>query len=144
MSNEDRMVKVADRGYFDDGATFIDQTRQPIEFPCADGWMPPAFVDAVRDMAVGETKRVRVGADEAYEKRTEERVIEVERAKIPANIKLAVGDVMSLERPDGQTYPARLVELDEERAVFDLNHDAIAKALNFEITLLDVRDLPKR
>ena len=34
---------------------------------------------------------------------------------------------MSLERPDGQTYPARLVELDEERAVFDLNHDAIAK-----------------
>ncbi|MFR1638869.1 MAG: hypothetical protein ACLSVD_06600 [Eggerthellaceae bacterium] len=44
--------------------------------------MPPAFVDAVRDMAVGETKRVRVGADEAYEKRTEERVIEVERAKI--------------------------------------------------------------
>ncbi|MFR8046386.1 MAG: hypothetical protein ACLU7P_09490 [Eggerthella lenta] len=55
-----------------------------------------------------------------------------------------MGDVMSLERPDGQTYPARLVELDEERAVFDLNHDAIAKALNFEITLLDVRDLPKR
>ena len=52
MSNEDRMVKVAYRGYFDDGATFIDQTRQPIEFPCADGWMPPAFVDAVRDMAV--------------------------------------------------------------------------------------------
>ena len=92
------MVKVAYRGYFDDGATFIDQTRQPIEFPCADGWMPPAFVDAVRDMAVGETKRVRVGADEA----------------------------------------------DEERAVFDLNHDVIAKALNFEITLLDVRDLPKR
>ena len=134
------MVKVAYRGYFDDGATFIDQTRQPIEFPCADGWMPPAFVDAVRDMAVGETKRVRVGADEAYEKRTEERVIEVERAKIPADIKLAVGDVMSLERPDGQTYPARLVELDEERAVFDLNHDVIAKALNFEITLLDVRD----
>ena len=85
------MVKVAYRGYFDDGATFIDQTRQPIEFPCADGWMPPAFVDAVRDMAVGETKRVRVGADEAYEKRTEERVIEVERAKIPADIKLAVG-----------------------------------------------------
>ena len=81
------MVKVAYRGYFDDGATFIDQTRQPIEFPCADGWMPPAFVDAVRDMAVGETKRVRVGADEAYEKRTEERVIEVERGKIPANIK---------------------------------------------------------
>ena len=138
------MVKVAYRGYFDDGATFIDQTRQPIEFPCADGWMPPAFVDAVRDMAVGETKRVRVGADEAYEKRTEERVIDVERAKIPASVKLVVGEMVNLEDPTGQTYPARLVELTDEKAVFDLNHEAIAKALNFEMTLLDVAELPSR
>ncbi len=58
--------------FFDDGATFIDQTEQPVEFPCADGWMPPAFIDAVRGMAVGETRRVRVSANEAYEERTEE------------------------------------------------------------------------
>ena len=146
MSNKGKKVKVHYTGTLDDGTKFDSSVDrgEPIEFVCMAGQMIPGFDAAVEDMAVGETKRVRVGADEAYEKRTEERVIEVERAKIPADIKLAVGDVMSLERPDGQTYPARLVELDEERAVFDLNHDAIAKALNFEITLLDVRDLPKR
>ncbi len=144
MSNENLMVKVAYRGFFDDGATFIDQREQPIEFPCVDGWMPPAFIETVRDMAVGQTRRVRVGADEAYEKRTDERVIEIERAKIPSDVKLAVGELMNLEQPDGQTFPARLVELDEERAVFDMNHEVIAKALNFEITLLDAYELPDR
>lgn len=144
MSNENRMVKVAYRGYFDDGATFIDQREQPIEFPCVDGWMPPAFIETVRDMAVGQTRQVRVGADEAYEERTDERVMEIERAKIPDGVRLVVGEMVNLEQPDGQTFPARLVELDDKRAVFDLNHDAIAKALNFEITLLDVSDLPSR
>ena len=146
MSNEGKKVKVHYTGTLEDGSKFDSSVDrgEPIEFTCMAGQMIPGFDSAVKDMAQGDTKNVHIPAAEAYEKRTEERVIEVERAKIPADIKLAVGDVMSLERPDGQTYPARLVELDEERAVFDLNHDAIAKALNFEITLLDVRDLPKR
>lgn len=144
MGNENRMVKVAYRGYFDDGATFIDQTEQPIEFPCVDGWMPPAFIETVRDMAVGETRCAHVSANEAYEERTDERILKIAREKIPANVKLTVGEMMNLEQPDGQTYPARLVELTDEHAVFDMNHDAICKALNFEITLLDVYDLPNR
>lgn len=144
MSNENRMVKVAYRGYFDDGATFIDQREQPIEFPCVDGWMPPAFIETVRDMTVGETRCTHVGANEAWEEHTDERMIRVERAKIPANVKLVVGELVNLEQPDGQTFPARLVELDEALAVFDMNDEAIAKALNFEITLLDVYDLPDR
>lgn len=144
MDNTGKMVTVAYKGFFDDGSVFIDQTEQPIEFPCLDGWMPPAFIDAVRDMAVGETRQVRVGANEAYEERTDERVMEVERAKIPASVKLVVGEMVNLEDPTGQTYPARLVELTDEKAVFDLNHEAIAKALNFEMTLLDVAELPSR
>ena len=144
MDNTGKMVKVAYKGFFDDGSVFIDQTEQPIEFPCLDGWMPPAFIDTVRGMAVGETRQVHVGANEASEERTEERVMEVERAKIPASVKLVVGEMVNLEDPTGQTYPARLVELTDEKAVFDLNHEAIAKALNFEMTLLDVAELPSR
>lgn len=144
VDNAGKMVRVAYKGFFDDGAAFIDQTEQPIEFPCLDGWMPPAFIETVRDMEVGETRRVHVGANEAYEERTDERVMEVERAKIPASVKLVVGEMVNLEDPTGQTYPARLVELTDEKAVFDMNHEAIAKALNFEMTLLGVEELPNR
>ncbi|MEG0324111.1 MAG: FKBP-type peptidyl-prolyl cis-trans isomerase [Raoultibacter sp.] len=141
MDNSNKMVKVSYVGTFDDGHIFIDQTNPPIEFPCVDGWMPPAFVDTVREMTVGETRNVRVGADEAYEEHSDERVIEVVREKLPEGIKLVVGEMINLEDPTGQTFPARILEVTDEKAVFDTNHEAICKALNFEITLLGVTDL---
>ncbi len=144
MDHTGKMVTVKYKGFFDDGAVFIDQTQQPIEFPCIDGWMPPAFIETVRTMDIGETRQTHVSASEAYEERTDDRIMEVERSKIPPETKLVVGEMLNLESPSGQTYPARLVELTEEKAVFDMNHDAIAKALNFEITLLEVCDLQGR
>lgn len=142
MDNSNKMVKVSYVGTFDDGSVFIDQS-EPIEFPCIDGWMPPAFIDTVRDMEIGETRTARVGANEAYEERTDERVLEVPREKIPSELKLPVGEMVNLEDPTGQTFPARVIEVTDEKAVFDMNHDAIAKALNFTITLLAVNDLDR-
>lgn len=144
MDNTNKMVRVTYHGFFDDGSVFIDHREHPIEFPCVDGWMPPPFIETVRTMNVGETKTVHVGSNEAYAERTEQRVIEVNRANIPATTKLVVGTMVNLEDPTGQTYPARLIELTDEKAVFDFNDEAIAKALNFEITLLDVSELPDR
>lgn len=142
MDNSNKMVKVSYVGTFDDGSVFIDQS-DPIEFPCIDGWMPPAFIDTVRDMEIGETRSVRVGANEAYEERTDERVLEIPRAKIPPELKLPIGEMVNLEDPTGQTFPARVIEATDEKVVFDMNHDAIAKALNFTITLLAVTDLDR-
>ncbi|WP_139650525.1 FKBP-type peptidyl-prolyl cis-trans isomerase [Raoultibacter phocaeensis] len=142
MDNSNKMVKVSYVGTFDDGSVFIDQST-PIEFPCIDGWMPPAFIDTVRDMEIGETRTAHVGANEAYEERTDERILEVPREKIPPGLKLPVGKMVNLEDPTGQTFPARVIEVTDEKAVFDMNHDAIAKALNFTITLLAVTDLDR-
>ncbi|MEG0070408.1 MAG: FKBP-type peptidyl-prolyl cis-trans isomerase [Raoultibacter sp.] len=140
--HSDKMVTVRYRGFFDDGSTFIDQ-NDPIDFPCTEGWMPPAFVDTVRTMEVGETRTARVGANEAYEEHTEERVLKISREKIPSDLKLPVGEMVNMEDPTGQTYPARVIEVTDEYAVFDMNHDAICKSLNFEITLLAVTDLSR-
>ncbi|WP_225749521.1 peptidylprolyl isomerase [Paraeggerthella sp. Marseille-Q4926] len=144
MSNEGRLVKVAYRGFFDDGFTFIDQTEQPIEFPCLDGWMPPEFIETVRDMAVGETRLARAGADVAYEDRRDDRIMEMPLDRIPSDARLVVGEIVSLEGVDGRVCPARLIELSNTHAVFDFNHDAVCKALNFEITLLEAHDMPPR
>ncbi|MGI6045990.1 MAG: glutamate-cysteine ligase family protein [Eggerthellaceae bacterium] len=142
--NYEKMVRVAYKGYFDDGSVFIDQIDEPIEFPCVDGWMPPAFIETVRTMKVGETRQVRVNQNEAYEEHSEDRIIRVPLEKIPADTHLVVGEMLNLEQDDGQTYPARLIQITDDEAVFDMNADAIAKALNFEITLLDVSDFGPR
>ena len=136
----DKMVTVRYRGFFDDNSTFINQ-EDPIDFPCTEGWMPPVFIETVRTMEIGETRTAHVGANEAYEERTEERILKIPRDKIPAELKLPVGEMVNMEDPTGQTYPARVIEVTDEYAIFDMNHDAICKSLNFEITLLAVADL---
>lgn len=142
MNNTGKMVKVAYKGFFDGGDVFIDHTTQPIEFPCIDGWMPPAFIQTVRYMGIGETQTVHVSSDEAYEKHIDERVVEIPREAIPSSTNLSVGAMINLEDPAGKTYPARITALTDAKVVFDLNHDAICKSLNFELTLLEVNDMP--
>ncbi len=137
------MVTDTYAGFYDAGFHFIDQ-ETPISFPCVDGWMPPAFIDTVRTMRVGETQTVHVAASEAYEEYTPERVYKIEREKLPEGLKLPIGEMINLEAPDGQTYPARVLEVNDEYALFDTNHEAICKALNFRITLLDVIDMSRR
>ena len=62
MSNEGKKVKVHYTGTLDDGTTFDSSVErgEPIEFTCMAGQMIPGFDAAVKDMAVGETKTVRI------------------------------------------------------------------------------------
>lgn len=139
--NTNKMVTVTFRGFFDDGHTFLDQTQQPIDFPCIQGWMPPEIIDAVTTMKPGETKTVRAEASAVYQARKDDRIIVIDRKKLPANALFETGSVVHLEGPDGQTYPARVLEQTDSHVTFDANHDAVGKALNFQITLHAVNEL---
>lgn len=142
--NTGKMVTVSYKGTLDSGWQFIEAPpERPISFPCEAGWMPPAFVEAVRTMEIGETRTVRVGPEEAYEERTEERIVRVPRENLAPGTSLKVGDVATLAGKGGWESPARLVALEEDAAVFDMNHDAVGQGLNFEITLIAVRDIPR-
>lgn len=139
--NSNKMITVAIRGFFDDGHTFLDHTSTPIDFPCIEGWMPPEIIRAVTSMSPGETKTVRAEASDVYQERRSDRVITIERSKLPDTMLFETGSVVHLESADGQTYPARVLEQTDEQVTFDANHDAIGKALNFQITLLAANEL---
>lgn len=142
--NSGKMVTVSYRGTLDSGWQFISAPPEhPISFPCETGWMPPAFVETVRDMTVGETRTVRVGPEEAYEERTDERIVRVPRRNLAPATSLKPGDITTLTGADGWESPARVVSIDDEEAVFDMNHDAVGQGLNFEITLMGVREIPR-
>lgn len=142
MNNMQRMVTVALKGFLDDGSVFLDQTNPPLEFPCIDGWMPPTFIEIVSTMDIGQTRCVRISSSDAYEPRTEKRIFKVPMEKVPSGAK--VGDVIHLESPDGHIAPARFINVCDNQAVFDANHDVVCKSLNFEFTLLNVCNLPQR
>lgn len=143
--NSGKLVTVSYTAKLDDGWLFTQATPDaPITFPCIDGMMLPEFIDTVRHMEPGQTASVRVSPEDAFQEWTEERLFSVDRRKLADASGLKPGDIVHLQDDEGTEYPARLVSLDGDTALFDANHGSVAQGLNFQITLHAVRELPSR
>ena len=143
--NSGKLVTVSYTAKLDDVWLFTQATPDaPITFPCIDGMMLPEFIDTVRHMEPGQTASVRVSPEDAFQEWTEERLISLDRSKLANANELKPGDIVHLQDDEGTEYPARLVSLDGDTALFDANHGSVAQGLNFQITLHAVRELPSR
>lgn len=142
MSNEGKMVKIHYTGSLDDGEVF-DTSRlrdEPIEFECMAGTVIKGFDDAVRDMEVGDKKHIHLEPEEAYGERREELVQTVPVDQVPNAQDLPVGESVYMQGPVGHPFPVKVVSVDDENVVFDMNHPLAGKPLNFELELMEVRD----
>lgn len=140
MSNNGKRVRTHYIGTFDDGTVFDSSVErgEPLEFVCMAGQMIPGFDKAVESMEVGETKKVHIPAADAYGEHNDELVQKVPVANIPGAEELPVGQTVYLQGPGGQPFPAKVVEMNDEYVVFDMNHEMAGKDLNFEITLVEI------
>ena len=96
MSNEGKKVKAHYRGTLDDGTQFdcSYDRNEPIEFTCMAGQMIPGFDAAVKDMAVGEKKTVKIPAADAYGEYNPQAVQEVPVSQVPNADQLPVGQTV--------------------------------------------------
>lgn len=141
MSNEGKKVKTHYRGTLADGTQFDNSydRGEPLEFTCCAGMMIPGFDAAVKDMALGEKKTVTIPAAEAYGEYNPQAVQSVPVSQIPNAAQLPVGETVYFQGPAGP-FPAKVVSVDEEKAVFDMNHELAGKDLTFEIELVEIAD----
>ncbi|MFM1892359.1 MAG: hypothetical protein RLZ44_1436, partial [Pseudomonadota bacterium] len=66
-------VRIHYTGKLDDGTQFDSSAgRDPLEFALGGGQVIPGFDQAVQGMALGESKSVRIPAEEAYGPRHEQ------------------------------------------------------------------------
>ncbi|WP_291319136.1 peptidylprolyl isomerase [Desulfonatronospira sp.] len=127
-------VKVHYTGKLNDGTVFdSSQDKEPLEFTMGKGEVIPGIEDAVRDMDQGESKQVTIGKDQAYGDRREDMVIDVPKDKFPDEIPQNVGQQLMLKHPEGQEFPAVIVDVKEETVTLDANHPLAGEDLNFEI-----------
>jgi FKBP-type peptidyl-prolyl cis-trans isomerase 2 len=139
MSNAGKKVRTHYKGFLDDGTIFDSSAgRDPLEFTCMAGQMIPGFDKAVEDMEVGEVKTVHIPAADAYGEHNPDAIQAVPTAGFVDADKLPVGQRVYLQGPGGQPIPALVVSVDDEKIVFDLNHELAGKDLNFEIQLVEV------
>lgn len=96
------------------------------------------FSRGMRDLKVGERRRIYVAADEAYGFYDPEKLLEVDREELPANLR--VGDVVSLAREESSAMTQfRVVEIDSEKITLDANHPLAGQDLIFEIEATAVK-----
>ena len=133
-------VKIHYTGTLDDGTQFdSSQGRDPLEFEVGSGQVIPGFDKAVEGMTVGDSKSVRIEADEAYGPRHEQLIQQVERSVLPDDLNPETGMALQSSSPDGQVTQFVVTDVSDENITVDANHPLAGQALSFDIELVDIK-----
>lgn len=133
-------VQIHYTGTLDDGTQFdSSQGREPLEFEVGSGQVIPGFDKAVEGMAVGDSKSVRIEADEAYGQRHEQLVQQVDRSLLPDDLNPEAGMALQSSSPDGQVTQFVVTDVSDESITVDANHPLAGQALSFDIELVDIK-----
>ncbi len=132
------VVKVHYTGKLDDGTVFDSSIeREPIQYKIGDGQLIADFENAAVGMEINETKTITIPAENAYGPRLDERIIPVSLSQVPPDMELKVGDTIEVVTRDGQRLLVKVVGLDDENVILDMNHALAGEDLTFEITLVE-------
>lgn len=133
-------VAVHYTGTLDNGDVFdSSRQREPLEFKIGGGQVIPGFDRAVEGLEVGESREVRLEADEAYGDPREDLVIDVGADQFPDDAEPQVGQQVQVQVAPGQNRVATIAAVEDEAIRLDLNHPLAGKALTFDVELVEIR-----
>jgi FKBP-type peptidyl-prolyl cis-trans isomerase SlyD len=104
------------------------------------GQIIPGLEKALYGMKIGDSKKVKVEAVDAYGEIDQEAFVWVPREDFPETIPLELGTVFEMREENGDTLLARITELGEEQVHVDLNHPLAGKELSFDVKVVEIRD----
>ena len=132
-------VQVHYTGRLEDGSVFdTSVSREPLGFTLGDGNMIKGFDAAVYGMITGDKKTVTIPAVEAYGERKVDKMIDVPRSHVPADILPEIGLSLVLQDESGRPMPVTVVFVDEEKITLDANHELAGQDLIFDIELVKI------
>jgi peptidylprolyl isomerase len=138
MVQDGKQVKVHYTGTLEDGSVFdSSEGRDPLEFSIGSSQVIPGFESAVREMAVGETKKVTIPCQEAYGDVRKEMIATIPSSDFPDTIKPEVGMVLQMQTDQGP-LPLKVLEISDEGVTVDGNHPLAGKDLTFDLTLVEI------
>ena len=139
MIEAGKTVKVHYKGTLDDGTVFdSSEGRDPIEFEMGSGALIPGFEAAVAEMEIDETRNVTIPCEEAYGAVNEEMVGQIPHSSLPEDIEPEIGMVLSMQSPEGDDMPVRIVAMGDDQLTLDANHPLAGQNLTFELTVVEV------
>lgn len=111
---------------------------EPIVYVHGYGMLVPGLEAALVGLEVGSAKDVTVSPEEGFGDRDDELVLEVDRSDFPDPKKVAVGDEVVAESPDGDEVPMRVIEVKKDSVVVDANHPLAGVTLRYSVLVKEV------
>ena len=134
IAGQGNTISVHYRGTLNNGEEFdTSRDKEPISFVLGSGQLLQGFEDAVRGMAVGETKTFSIPPAEAYGEEGSTAPETVPLSALPEG--LEVGEEFS--PVEGVT--GKVVAIQGEYAWVQVPHPLEGETLNFEIEVVDVQ-----
>lgn len=113
--------------------------EKPFSFTIGDGSVIPGMEEAVLNKRAGDKINVVLSPDKAYGVPDPQLLQEVPLAALGGQA-VKPGDELTARTPDGRAMNARVVEVGKKTVKMDFNHPLAGQALDFSITLLDVKN----
>ncbi|NHN58851.1 MULTISPECIES: peptidylprolyl isomerase [Halorussus] len=110
---------------------------EPVAFRVGERRTVPGLDEAVREMAVGEERTVELEPARAFGERDEGQVVELPRRDLEARDGATPAPGRLVETEDGAT--GWVTRVDGEAVAVDFNHELAGLAVEFDVTLVDVR-----
>ncbi len=115
-----------------------DEESGPFAFTIGEEEVIPGLEQAMIGMQPGETKTVRLVADEAYGAYDEDLVMEVPRSEFPDTIHPEVGQTLELTSEEGEEFLVTVSEVNDQIVLLDANHPLAGKDLTYDIELVEI------
>ncbi|RMF76719.1 MAG: peptidylprolyl isomerase [Chloroflexi bacterium] len=112
--------------------------REPLTFTLGQKQVIPGFEDGIIGMTVGETRSIKIPAEQAYGPRREEMMLQVPRNQFPPDSDPQVGQQFEIQQGNGQSVPVVVAAVAGEVVTLDANHPLAGQDLTFEIELLKI------
>ncbi|MBP3317008.1 MAG: peptidylprolyl isomerase [Alistipes sp.] len=125
-----------------------DQSRegQPLQFVCGAGMLLPKFEGAIMGKEPGEKVSFTLAPADGYGEIQPEAIVDLPKTIFMIDGKLAehllvVGTTIPMSTADGQPMMGVVKEVGEETVKMDFNHPMAGKTLNFDVEVVEVRDV---
>ena len=112
--------------------------KQPLEFIYGDHTIIPGLEKGILGMKVGEEKEVNVEPKDGYGDVDPKALKEFPKDKMPSQPPLKIGMVLEAKSPQGETFPAVVDKIMDDKVLLDFNHPLAGKSLTFKIKILDI------
>lgn len=124
----------------DDGAV-IDSSegREPLTYLHGAKNIVPGLERALEGKTPGEDIAVTVPPEEGYGQRNDELVQPVPKSNFPDGVDPQLGMQFQAQTAAGPRL-VKVVEVEEETVIIDANHPLAGKLLNFNVSVVDIRD----